>query len=235
MDLSYTLPAVIGLGALHSLEPGHGKAIISAYLISTEAKVKDAVIIGLISALAHTLSIALLAFSVTTAIQLLLPENLIYWIQLFSGIGVIYIGLDIILKRLIPQKETSRCNNHVQCDCHGSCGHDHSEPLSKKGSSHSNLFLMGFFTGLVPCPSALALLLAAVSAGKISLGLGLVCAFSVGGAITMVAIGLFVVKASKKITISPERLNVINGIAIASSFIILFLGAVVILESVNHI
>lgn len=28
MDLSYTLPAVIGLGALHSLEPGHGKGVI---------------------------------------------------------------------------------------------------------------------------------------------------------------------------------------------------------------
>ena len=50
MDLVYTLPAVIGLGALHSLEPGHGKGVITAYLISSGAKIKDAVLIGLISA-----------------------------------------------------------------------------------------------------------------------------------------------------------------------------------------
>ena len=50
MDLIFTLPSVIGLGALHSLEPGHGKGVITAYLISSGAKIKDAIGIGLISA-----------------------------------------------------------------------------------------------------------------------------------------------------------------------------------------
>lgn len=54
MELLFTLPAAIGLGALHSLEPGHGKGVITAYLISSGAKVKDAVLIGIVSAVAHT-------------------------------------------------------------------------------------------------------------------------------------------------------------------------------------
>ncbi|KLU64883.1 nickel/cobalt efflux system RcnA [Desulfosporosinus acididurans] len=98
MDLSYTFPIVLGLGALHSLEPGHGKGLITAYLVSTGAKVKDAVMIGLVSALAHTLSIVLLVISTSSALKVIMPQNLTYWIQLLSGVGVIYIGLDMIVK-----------------------------------------------------------------------------------------------------------------------------------------
>ena len=76
MEIMYTIPAVMGLGALHSLEPGHGKGVITAYLISSGAKIKDAIIIGIISALAHTLSIALLAFSASSTIRFLFPQKL---------------------------------------------------------------------------------------------------------------------------------------------------------------
>ncbi|WP_242847176.1 sulfite exporter TauE/SafE family protein [Desulfosporosinus acididurans] len=113
------------------------------------------------------------------------------------------------------------------------CNHD--EPISlKTGNSLRNLFLTGFFIGLVPCPSALAILLAAVSANRIPLGLSLVAAFSIGSALTMVTIGLLVVKASS----SFKRLEkgwVINNLSMASSLLILFLGAAVMLQSINHI
>lgn len=231
------MPAVIGLGALHSLEPGHGKGVITAYLVSTGAKVKDAVVIGIISALAHTLSIALLAISTSTTLRVLLPENLTSWIQLLSGVVVIYIGLDMILQRLLPNKTMSHHHHHHHLGHHDHehCEHkSHKAPSFKEGSSIKNLFLMGFFTGLVPCPSALAILLAAVSAGRIPLGLGLVGAFSIGSAITMVAIGLLVVRASNSVK-KLERWNVINRLAIVSSLLILFLGAAVMLQSINHI
>lgn len=108
MELMYTFPAVIGLGALHSLEPGHGKGVITAYLISSGAKMKEAIMIGLISALAHTLSIVLLAVSASTAVKVFVPENLIHWLQLISGIVVIYIGLNIITQRLFSNYEKSK-------------------------------------------------------------------------------------------------------------------------------
>lgn len=101
-------------------------------------------------------------------------------------------------------------------------------------SSRFDLFLTGFFTGIVPCPSALAILLAAVSADKIPLGLGLVGAFSIGGAITMVAIALFVVRASHTMK-KLEKWQVVNRLALVSSCLIIFLGGAVIFQSINHI
>ncbi|WP_242947545.1 nickel/cobalt transporter [Desulfosporosinus lacus] len=231
----YTFPAVIGLGALHSLEPGHGKGVITAYLISSGAKMKEAIMIGLISALAHTLSIVLLAVSASTAVKVFVPENLIHWLQLVSGIVVIYIGLNIITQRLFnnyekKQKFHNTLHSH-NCDSH--CNHNHVK-LKTNPSSRLDLFLTGFFTGIVPCPSALAILLAAVSADKIPLGLGLVGAFSIGGAITMVAIALFVVRASHTMK-KLEKWQVVNRLALVSSCLIIFLGGAVIFQSINHI
>ena len=235
MDLMYTFPAVIGLGALHSLEPGHGKGIITAYLISSGAKIKDAIAIGLISALAHTLSITLIAVSATSAVKVIVPENLINWFQLISGIVVIYIGLNIISRKYFDYHEAKQTTNKAPQSngCSSHCNHHHLKPHSVP-SSRSNLFLTGFFTGIIPCPSALAILLAAVSADKIPLGLGLVGAFSIGGAITMVAIAVFVVRASHTMK-KLERWQVVNRLAIVSSVLIIFLGAAVILQSVERI
>lgn len=236
MDLMYTIPAAIGLGALHSLEPGHGKGVITAYLISSGARIKDAVMLGIISASAHTLSIALLAFSASSTVRIIFPQNLSYWFQLVSGIIVLYIGLNIITQRIFSPKGTkteSHCS-HTHTHTHGHCDHGHKKSSRNALTPLRGLFLTGFFTGLVPCPSALAILLAAVSADRIPLGLGLVGAFSIGSAITMVTIGILVVRASKAIK-RLEKWQVVNHLAIVSSALILFLGGALILQSVSHL
>jgi nickel/cobalt exporter len=233
VDLMYTIPAAIGLGALHSLEPGHGKGVISAYLISSGARIKDAVLLGIISASAHTLSIVLLAFSASSTIKILFTQNLSYWFQLVSGIIVIYIGLNIISQRIFPSKvNLNHGHNHGQCQCQ--CAHGHGTPPINTSSPLRGLFLTGFFTGLVPCPSALAILLAAVSADRIPLGLGLVGAFSIGSAITMVTIGILVVRASNSIK-RLEKWHVVNRLALVSSLLIVFLGGALILQSVSQL
>ena len=230
----YTFPAVIGLGVLHSLEPGHGKGVITAYLVSSGAKTKDAILIGLITALAHMLSITLLAVSASTAIKVIVPENFIYWLQLISGIVVIYIGLNIIAERIFTYYEKKQKHNNTvhSHSCNSHCSHG--QIKSTTPSTRFNLFITGFFTGIIPCPSALAILLAAVSADKIPLGLALVGAFSIGGAITMVMIAVFVVRASHTMK-RLERWQVVNRLAIVSSFLIIFLGGALIFQSLGRI
>lgn len=235
MDLMYTIPAAIGLGALHSLEPGHGKGVISAYLISSGAKIKDAVMLGVISALAHTLSIALLAFSASSTMKMLFPQNLSYWFQLLSGVIVIYIGLTIISQRIFPNQGEKSASHHSHSHDHGQCNHDHGYTNSSAEMSPlKGLFLTGFFTGLIPCPTALVILLAAVSADRIPFGLGLVGAFSIGSAVTMVALGVLVVRASNSIK-RLEKWHVVNRLALVSSFLILFLGGALILQAISQL
>jgi nickel/cobalt exporter len=56
---------------------------------------------------------------------------------------------------------------------------------------------MGASAGLIPCPSALVVLLGAISQHEVGLGLALVTAFSIGLAATLTALGLLVVYAAR--------------------------------------
>ena len=50
----------VGLGALHALEPGHGKTIVAAYLVGSSGTSRHAVLLGLIVTAAHTAGVYLL-------------------------------------------------------------------------------------------------------------------------------------------------------------------------------
>jgi nickel/cobalt transporter (NicO) family protein len=91
--------------------------------------------------------------------------------------------LDYVFSQVEPNHEHGHGHGH---------DHDHDHDLSWKG-----LVGMGASAGLIPCPSALVVLLAAVSQHEIALGLLLIVAFSLGLAGTLTALGLAVVYAGR--------------------------------------
>ena len=66
---------------------------------------------------------------------------------------------------------------------------------------------MGAAAGLIPCPSALVVLLGAIAQGQVALGMLLIVAFSAGLAATLTALGLAVVLATRHV----RRLRVPSG------------------------
>jgi len=74
---------------------------------------------------------------------------------------------------------------------HGGAMHSHLPPGAPgEKVTWRSLLTLGISGGLVPCPSAMVLLLAAVALNKTAYGMLLVVAFSVGLAITLTAVGL---------------------------------------------
>ena len=74
---------------------------------------------------------------------------------------------------------------------HGGVVHSHLPPGADGSSvTMASLLALGISGGLVPCPSALVLLLAAVAMNKTAYGVLLVVAFSVGLAATLTVVGL---------------------------------------------
>jgi ABC-type nickel/cobalt efflux system permease component RcnA len=84
-------------------------------------------------------------------------------------------------------------------------GHTHSHVPEQV--SLGSLIALGASGGLVPCPSAMVLLLSAIALGRVGLGLGLLVAFSLGLAGVLMAIGLVVIYAK----------HLLPGTGIASS------------------
>ena len=75
-----------GLGALHALEPGHGKTIVAAYLVGSRGTARHAVFLGLIVTAAHTAGVYLLGAITLYASRYIVPEQLYPWLGMISGI-----------------------------------------------------------------------------------------------------------------------------------------------------
>ena len=90
---------------------------------------------------------------------------------------------------------------------------------------------LGISGGLVPCPEALVVLLAAISLNKLLLGMLVLVAFSAGLAALLVLIGILVVSAtrvSKGLYPSDET---IRKVSIVSYIVICCMGLVIATRS----
>ena len=210
------LAAAFGWGALHALSPGHGKAMVAAYLIGTRGTPRHAVALGATVTVTHTIGVFALGLVTLALSQYVLPEDLYPWLTLVAGLLVVVIGAGVLRSRVRSARAQSHAHDH-----HHHEHHHHEHELGWKG-----VLGMGAAAGLLPCPSALVVLLAAISQHEVALGMLLIVAFSLGLAGTLTALGLAVVYAKRLI---PPRLaagRIAAAMPAASALLIVGVGTV---------
>ena len=119
----------------------------------------------------------------------------------FPGLSIVWIGATLFFRRLRLARRSTRHDHHhsrhlttgILVHDHGD-GHVHSH-VPEGEISMGSLIALGASGGLVPCPSALVLLLSSVALGRVALGLTLLVAFSAGLAVVLSGIGLVVLFA----------------------------------------
>lgn len=94
---------------------------------------------------------------------------------------------------------------------------------------------MGLSGGMVPCPSALVVLLGAIAMHRIGFGLALILAFSLGLAAVLILIGILVVKSgdllSRSLNIKESRW--VQALPIASAGLILLIGTFLMVQALR--
>jgi nickel/cobalt transporter (NicO) family protein len=220
-------------GALHALSPGHGKAMVAAYLVGARGTARHAVALGATVTITHTAGVFALGAVALGLSAHVLPEDLFPWLELASGLLVLAVGGAVLRSRLRRRgRSHHRDHHHDHGHSHGGRHHHHAPPerLSWRG-----LIAMGASAGLIPCPSALVVLLGAIAQGQIALGMLLIVAFSAGLAATLTALGLAVVLAAGAL----GRVNVSSRLATAvptlSALLIVGVGFVLTIQAVPHI
>jgi ABC-type nickel/cobalt efflux system permease component RcnA len=121
-----------------------------------------------------------------------LPETLYPILGTVSGLSIVWIGGTLFYKRY--RKAFGHAHEHSHDHHHHGDGHVHSH-IPEGDVTFTSLAALGVSGGLVPCPSALVLLLSAVALGRVGLGLILLVAFSAGLATVLTAIGMTVLFA----------------------------------------
>jgi ABC-type nickel/cobalt efflux system permease component RcnA len=205
------LLAAFGWGALHALSPGHGKAMVAAYLVGTRGTPRHAVALGAIVTVTHTIGVFALGLVTLALSQYVLPEDLYPWLTLVSGLLVVAVGAGVLRSRLRTARATAHEHHH----------HHQEHDVSWRG-----VVGMGASAGLIPCPSALVVLLGAIAQHEVRLGLVLIVAFSLGLAATLTALGLAVVYAGQLTARLNVPARVVTALPAVSAAVIVAVGCV---------
>jgi ABC-type nickel/cobalt efflux system permease component RcnA len=198
------IAVAFGLGAIHALSPGHGKTIVAAYLVGTRGTAKHAVFLGGMVTFTHTISVFALGLTTLFLSQYVVPEKIYPVLGAISGLSIVWIGGTLFYKRAMRLRSPHSHDGHTHSHgayTHTHDGHTHSH-VPEGDVTMGSLIALGASGGLVPCPSALVLLLSSVALGRVGLGLMLLVGFSAGLAVVLMAIGLIVLYAKNLL---PDR------------------------------
>jgi ABC-type nickel/cobalt efflux system permease component RcnA len=188
--------SAFALGAGHALTPGHGKTIVAAYLVGSRGTLKHAAFLGAMVTFTHTIAVFALGIAVLFLFHYVVPEQVTVWLGAISGFSIVAVGAWMFYKRLRHARVHAHHHHHHRGhDQHHDHHHDHSHSHVPDELSWGGLAALGASGGLVPCESALVLLLGAIALGRTGLGLLLLVSFSLGLAVVLIAIGCVVLYA----------------------------------------
>jgi nickel/cobalt exporter len=221
--LAFSLLLAFGFGGLHAIAPGHGKTLMAAYLVGAGGRMRQAVAVGAAVSLMHTTSVIGLGLLVLYAESMFpRPEEVYPWLGLLSGVVAVILGAALFAIRFGARRRAQAAaaahthedhihEDHIHEDHihdvhvhedhhddrihdHGEHGHVHTVPegpvLSRKG-----LAALAVAGGILPSPTALVVLLAAVALHRLVFGLALIFAFSIGLAAALIVVGVMALRA----------------------------------------
>ena len=114
--IALMIAVAVGVGAVHSLGPGHGKSLIGAYLIGAGGTLRQAIAVGAAVSVMHTASVLGLGLLVLSAERIFAPDRVYPWLGLASGLVALGLGAALLVSRIHALSERRR---H---------GHDHPHP-----------------------------------------------------------------------------------------------------------
>lgn len=238
-------------GVFHAAGPGHGKAVISTYLLTHKSVVSRGVWLSVVAALAQ---------GVTAIVLVLVLVGLVGWTRKdaqgavgtletvsFGLIAVLGLGLAAralwsIARALLPvgaaTLAAAGASHHHEAAGAAACGHSHipqpsqlSEPLSLK-----TLAAIVLPIGIRPCSGAVLVLLFAEVLGLRWAGIAAVLAMSVGTAVTVATLAVLTVNfrrlaavlaggSARHLALAAQVVALLGGIIIATLGATLFFGS----------
>jgi ABC-type nickel/cobalt efflux system permease component RcnA len=244
-----------GLGAMHAMSPGHGKTIVAAYLVGSRGTLKHAGLLGFMVTFTHTFTVFLLGLGMLFFQRFVVAEKIVPLLGAVSGLSIVTIGLMLLYKRANALMEGGN-HSHAHFHSHDHDDHGGHPPAPSRiaelnaaqagqtlvhshgGSTHSHaidgeitagsLIALGISGGIVPCPSALILMLSAIALGHPGVGLILLIGFSTGLALVLMACGMLAIYAKHLL---PKNEGMVHQplfrlIPVFSAVIVICLGLV---------
>ncbi len=192
-------------GVLHAAGPGHGKAVISSYVLANERTVRRGIMLSFLAAFIQALSaiaiVGVLAILLNaTSLEIKSAEN---WIETLSwglvaaiGAWLLYGQIAKLFNRPTAGTGTHDCGHDHAGHEHGAgCNHAHMpSPKDLSGDLHwSKALAIALSVGIRPCTGAITVMIFAMSQGLLWAGIFATFAMALGTAITVSALAALAV------------------------------------------
>jgi ABC-type nickel/cobalt efflux system permease component RcnA len=219
------------LGAMHALEPGHGKTAMASYTVGNINAKNHLFTLVFSMAFSHTFMLLAIGFVVSYLFPLFDSEKAEHILGIMSPLFLISIGGYMLYK--------IKNNKHV---CSSSCAHhQHKNSPVKKSinvnglklntasvikptHTHKTTALIGILSGLIPCPSAIAAFFIAGQTGSFANSFGYVLMYVFGFVIVMFLLAIIFSFIGKKLTQKQEKFPIFNKMDLISAYLIIVVG-----------
>jgi len=238
--LAAALAVAFFFGAAHALTPGHGKALVAAYLAGSRGGVRDAVTLGITVTVTHTLAVFILGLAALYAAQHINLERVSRQLSFASALLVTGIGAWLLQRRLRAYwsggaHDHSHHHPHPHHSHeHGHSDHHHHHHHMPERAGLAGLLGLGVSGGLVPCPEALVLLMLSISLQRVAFGLALLALFSLGLAVVLIAIGCAMVYAGPAMMKLGSTDAIARRLPVASAAVVSIIGAVMLFQTLRN-
>jgi nickel/cobalt exporter len=212
-------------GVLHAAGPGHGKAIISSYLVADERSIRSGIVLSFAAALTQAASAVLIVLIGSFALGLAgfqltrlaaHAETASFCLVAALGIGMAFTGAAKLARQLRPVAAHAGHNHDEHHEHDDACGHDHAPQLPPPGR-HRLLRSAGVVlaVGMRPCTGALIVLVFALVNGLFLAGIAATLAMALGTAVTVSALAALSLQAKQMalrlFASSHHRLELVSG------------------------
>ena len=246
-------------GVIHAAGPGHGKAVISSYVLANERTLRRGIMLSFLSAMIQALSaitfvgilaIVLKATSMTMRSAEAWSETLSWAFVALVGAWLLYRQIRLLWPsapaaidgKLAPAH--SHAHDHAHDHAHGpkcSCGHSHAPDARQLDGemSLSKAFAIAFAVGIRPCTGALTLLFLTLTQGVLWVGILATFAMALGTAI-MVSLLACMAIGSRELASrfagegSPWSWRLERAAGLTGSSLILLMGTVFFIGSLQQ-
>jgi nickel/cobalt exporter len=234
------LPIAVVLGALHALEPGHAKSLMAAYIVAIRGTTRQAVVLAVSAATGHTIIVWILAIAALALGERYIVDQAEPWLIALSGVLIVLLAIRMLwILRRRNRHSHHHGHDHDRDHCHEhqyDHGHSHEPPPISGQVGTGQIIWFGFTGGLLPCPAAIAVLLICIQLKAFALGVAMVAAFSVGLALTLIAIGLAVVWGSGKLAKSfPGFDRFAQRLPYLSAALVMAVGTIMTFAGLNAV
>ncbi|MDX5366846.1 MAG: nickel/cobalt transporter [Alphaproteobacteria bacterium] len=258
VNLQQSVAAVWGLvsisflyGVFHAAGPGHGKIVVTSYLLADERDVHRGILLAFLSAFAQAVTAILIVGILAMIIGLSSrgTADAVPVIERASFILIAGVGLWLIWQAASRARGHGHAHHHHAHDHshehpHGpECSHDHAHahmptPAEIRAASDwKGMAAMILSVGLRPCSGAILVLLFALTQGAFAVGVLSAVAMSVGTAITVSALAILTV-FSKNVALrfagtvdSPRTRRIELGLRLAGGIALVLLGGMLLWAS----